>query len=31
LRRLRIPTQAGHLFRVDVGHRSDLMPASIPR
>jgi pimeloyl-ACP methyl ester carboxylesterase len=28
---LRIPTQAGHLFRVDVGQRSDLIPASVPR
>jgi ADP-ribose pyrophosphatase YjhB (NUDIX family) len=27
---LRIPTQAGHLFRIDVGHRSDLMPARVP-
>ena len=29
--RVRIPTQAGHRFRADVGHRSDLMPARIPR
>ena len=28
---LQIPTQAGHLFRADVGHRSDVMPASVPR
>jgi integrase len=28
---LRIPTQAGHLFRADVGQRSDLIPASVPR
>jgi hypothetical protein len=28
---LRIPTEAGHLFRDDVGHRSDLIPATIPR
>jgi hypothetical protein len=28
---LRIPTHAGHLFRDDVGHRSDLMPATVPR
>jgi hypothetical protein len=28
---LRIPTDAGHLFRDDVGHRSDLIPATIPR
>jgi len=27
---LRIPTHAGHLFRDDVGHHSDLMPATIP-
>jgi len=29
--RLRIPKQAGHLFRIDVGHRSDLIPARVPR
>jgi hypothetical protein len=29
--RVRIPTHAGHLFRDDVGHRSDLMPATVPR
>jgi len=28
---LRIPTQAGHRFRFDVGHRTDLMPATIPK
>jgi hypothetical protein len=28
---VRIPTHAGHLFRDDVGHRSDLMPATVPR
>ena len=28
---MQIPTQAGHLFRADVGHRSDLMPARVPR
>ena len=28
---LRIPKQAGHLFRIDVGHRSDLIPARVPR
>jgi hypothetical protein len=28
---LRIPTHAGHLFRDDAGHRSDLMSATIPR
>jgi hypothetical protein len=28
---LRIPTHAGHLFRDDVGHHSDLMPATVPR
>ncbi len=27
---LQIPTQAGHLFQLDVGHRSDLKPATIP-
>src|SRR5687767_12346623 len=30
-RQLRIPKQASHLFRIDVGHRSDLMPARVPR
>jgi transposase len=29
-RRLQIPTQAGHLFRFDRGHPSDLKPATIP-
>jgi hypothetical protein len=28
---VQIPTQAGHLFRGDVGHRSDVIPASVPR
>jgi hypothetical protein len=28
---MRIPTHAGHLFRGDVGHHSDLMPATVPR
>ena len=28
---LRIPTQSGRGFRFDVGHRSDLIPATIPR
>jgi len=27
---LQIPTQAGRLFQLDVGHRSDLKPATIP-
>jgi hypothetical protein len=27
---LQIPTEAGHLFRLDAGHRSDLKPATIP-
>ena len=27
---LRIPTQGGHAFRFDRGHRSDLMAATIP-
>jgi predicted secreted hydrolase len=30
-RGMRIPTHAGHLFRDDAGHRSDLMSATIPR
>jgi putative transposase len=29
--RLRIPTQSGQGFRSDVGHRSDLIPATIPK
>ena len=29
--KLRIPTQSGRGFRFDVGHRSDLIPATIPR
>ena len=28
---LRIPTQSGQGFRFDVGHRSDLIPATIPK
>jgi hypothetical protein len=28
---VRIPTQSGQGFRFDVGHRSDLMPAAIPK
>jgi hypothetical protein len=28
--RLEIPTEAGRGFRFDVGHRSDLKPATIP-
>jgi hypothetical protein len=27
---LRIPIQSGHPYRFDVGHRSDLIPATIP-
>lgn len=27
---LQIPTQVGHLFQFDSGHRSDLKPATIP-
>jgi hypothetical protein len=30
-RNLRIPTQSGHRFRFEAGHRSDLMPATIPK
>ncbi len=30
-RKLRIPTQSGQGFRFDVGHRSDLIPATIPK
>ena len=29
--RLRIPTQSGHRFRFEAGHRSDLMSATIPK
>ena len=29
--RVRIPTQSGRGFRFDVGHRSDLIPATIPK
>ena len=28
---VRIPTQSGHRFRFEAGHRSDLMPATIPK
>jgi hypothetical protein len=28
--RVRIPTEAGHLFRREAGQRSDLMSATIP-
>jgi hypothetical protein len=28
---VRIPTQSGHRFRFDVGRRTDLMPATIPK
>lgn len=28
--KVQIPTQAGHLFRFDRGHPSDLKPATIP-
>jgi hypothetical protein len=28
---LRIPRQSGRGFRFDVGHRSDLIPATIPK
>jgi predicted RecB family nuclease len=28
---LRIPTHSGHRFRFEAGHRSDLMPATIPK
>jgi hypothetical protein len=28
---VRIPTQSGRGFRFDVGHRSDLIPATIPK
>jgi hypothetical protein len=28
---MRIPTQSGQGFRFDVGHRSDLIPATIPK
>jgi hypothetical protein len=29
--KVRIPTQSGQGFRFDVGHRSDLIPATIPK
>ena len=28
---VRIPTQAGHCFRLEAGRDSDLMPATIPK
>ena len=28
---VRIPTQSGHRFRFEAGHRSDLMSATIPK
>ena len=28
---VRIPRQSGHRFRFEAGHRSDLMPATIPK
>jgi hypothetical protein len=28
---MQIPTEAGHRFRDDVGQRSDLIPATVPR
>ena len=31
VRRVRIPTQSGHRFRFEAGHRSDLMSATIPK
>jgi hypothetical protein len=30
-RELRIPTQSGHRFRFDVGHRTEMKPATIPK
>ena len=30
-RKVRIPRQSGQGFRFDVGHRSDLIPATIPK
>jgi hypothetical protein len=30
-RKMRIPRQSGRGFRFDVGHRSDLIPATIPK
>jgi hypothetical protein len=30
-RQVRIPTQSGHRFRFDAGHRSEMKPAVIPR
>jgi TnpA family transposase len=29
--KVRIPTQSGHRFRFDAGHRSEMKPAVIPR
>ena len=31
INKMRIPTQSGRGFRFDVGHRSDLIPATIPK
>jgi hypothetical protein len=31
LSKMRIPTQSGQGFRFDVGHRSDLIPATVPK
>jgi hypothetical protein len=28
---MQIPTEAGRVFRFEVGHRSDMKPASIPK
>ena len=28
---VRIPIHAGHLFRDEAGHHSDLIPATVPR
>jgi hypothetical protein len=28
---VQIPTEAGRVFRFEVGHRSDMKPASIPK
>jgi hypothetical protein len=28
---VRFPIQSGHRFRLDPGHRTDLMPATIPK
>ena len=29
--KMRIPIHAGHLFRDEAGHHSDLIPATVPR